>query len=203
MALPGDYSGKVDAIVVDPRNANIVYIGTDSGGVWKSTDGGTHWVPLSDHTALLGIGALALDPSNSNVIYAGTGGDYGFYFEAGIIKSTDGGATWIDVSAPFLAAGRPQILQIAVDPANGQNVLAATDYGVWHSTDTGLSWVHQTNAESGSVVFDARHSGVAYYTQDFLSFGDGSDGLYRPTAAPLGPISATPVRIPYRLKQER
>ncbi|MGC1458266.1 MAG: choice-of-anchor D domain-containing protein [Steroidobacteraceae bacterium] len=180
-ALPGDYSGKVDAIVVDPRNVSVVYIGTDSGGVWKSLDGGTKWAPLTDSTALLGIGALAFDPSDSNVIYAGTGGDYGFYLEAGIIKSTDGGATWINVAAPFLAAGRPQFLQIAVDPANGQNVLAATDYGLWHSTDAGLNWARQTNAQAGSVVFDTGHPGVAYYTQDFLVSGDGSDGLYRST----------------------
>ena len=177
--LPGDYSGKVDAIVVDPRDSNVVYVGTDSGGVWKSVDGGANWRPLTDSTALLGIGALALDPSNPNVIYAGTGGDFGFYLEAGVIKSTDGGATWTNIAAPFLASGRPQFLQFGIDPNNSQVVLAATDYGIWRSTDAGLTWTHQTTAQSGSVIFDPHHAGVAYYTQEYLQWNDGTDGLYR------------------------
>ena len=172
------YSGKVDAIVVDPANSNVVFIGTDSGGVWKSMDGGSNWIPLTDNTPMMGIGALAMDPRNSSVIYAGTGGDFGYYLEAGISKTTDGGVTWINVAAPFVAAGRPTFKQLAVDPSNSSIVLAATDYGVWRSTDAGLTWTLITAiGDSDDISFDRRQPGVAYYTWSY--YGNPSAGLYK------------------------
>ena len=68
-------SGRVTAISVDPTNASIVYIGGADGGVWKTTNGGANWTPLTDAEVSLAIGAIAIDPSNHNIIYAGTGED--------------------------------------------------------------------------------------------------------------------------------
>src|SRR5229473_3512874 len=66
-------SGRVTAIAVDPRSNDIIYIGAADGGVWKTTDGGTTWTPLTDQEASLSIGAVALDPSNPDMVYVGTG----------------------------------------------------------------------------------------------------------------------------------
>src|SRR5713226_6531309 len=66
-------SGRVTAIAVDPNNANTIYIGGAQGGVWKSTDGGANWTPMTDTQKSLAIGAIAIDPMNSQIIYAGTG----------------------------------------------------------------------------------------------------------------------------------
>src|SRR5947208_1469003 len=90
-------SGRVTAIAADPTNANIIYVGAASGGVWKTTNGGTSWTPLTDGQASLATGSLALDPLNSNIIYAGTGEENfsaDSYYGCGILKSVDGGATW-------------------------------------------------------------------------------------------------------------
>lgn len=69
----GNWSGRVRAIAVDPRDANILYLGAATGGVWKTTDGGASWTPLTDAQPSLVIGSLALDPANPDIIYAGTG----------------------------------------------------------------------------------------------------------------------------------
>src|SRR5579872_3667287 len=69
----GITSGRVSAILVDPRNANTIYAAGALGGVWKATDGGNTWTPLTDNQPSLAIGALAFDPSNPDIIYAGTG----------------------------------------------------------------------------------------------------------------------------------
>ena len=66
------HSGQVNALAVDPRNPSVVYLGAAGGGVWKSTDGGQTWVPLTDNQPSLEIGALTLDPSNPDIVYAGT-----------------------------------------------------------------------------------------------------------------------------------
>src|SRR5579859_763638 len=91
--LSGNQAGRVNAIAVDPRDANTVYIGTAESGVWKTKDGGTTWTPLTDYQASPAIGSLAIDPSHPDTVFAGTGDPVG-YPGAGILKSTDAGATW-------------------------------------------------------------------------------------------------------------
>lgn len=110
----GTCSGRVTSIGLDPTDpsGNTVYVGAAQGGVWKSTDGGSTWTPLLDHpvqpngTALpvadysLAVGAIAVDPSGT--VYVGTGegnGSVDSYYGAGILKSTDGGQTWIQLLA--------------------------------------------------------------------------------------------------------
>ena len=66
------HSGWINAVAVDPQNANVAYLGAVGGGVWKTTDGGQTWTPLTDNQPSLEIGALALDPTNPDIVYAGT-----------------------------------------------------------------------------------------------------------------------------------
>src|SRR5689334_8169722 len=64
----GITSGRVSAILVDPRIASTIYAAGAQGGVWKSTDGGNNWTPLTDNQPTLAVGALAFDPSNPDII---------------------------------------------------------------------------------------------------------------------------------------
>ena len=66
-------SGRTTAIVVNPTNANIVYVGTANGGIYRTTDGGTTWIQIFDGASSLAIGALALAPSSPSTLYVGTG----------------------------------------------------------------------------------------------------------------------------------
>lgn len=147
-----DVSGRVLAIVVDPRNSNVIYIGAAQGGVWKSSDGGSSWTPLTDNQPSLAIGALALDPNNPDVVYAGTGEPSlggGNYYGAGLLKSTDGGQSWTVLGVDRF--GGTGIAKIIVDPANSNTIYVANTRtgtegpalpprGVFKSTDGGQSW---------------------------------------------------------------
>src|SRR6266436_8629786 len=98
-------AGRVAALAVDPSNANVVYAGAAGGGVWKTTDGGVHWTPLTDAQPSLAVGSIAIDPLNHSIIYVGTGeenfsGDS--YYGAGILKSTNAGSSWTQIKGPFL-----------------------------------------------------------------------------------------------------
>src|SRR5262249_11817509 len=74
-AAPGGdpASGRITAVAADPTDPNTIYIAAAGGGVWKTTDGGTDWTPLTDAQPTLFMGAIAVAPSDPNTIYAGTG----------------------------------------------------------------------------------------------------------------------------------
>ena len=105
---PGYYSsyGNISSRIVTgayhPSNPNIIYIGPANGGVWKSTDAGTSWIPKTDNEASLAMGAIVIDPVNPEIIYAGTGEatySVASYYGRGLLKSTNGGDTWINITA--------------------------------------------------------------------------------------------------------
>lgn len=148
-------SGRITSIAYDPLDTNIVYAATAQGGVWKSTDGGLNWRPKSDYAASLAIGCVTVDPSSpvggkSVRILAGTGepNNSDSYYGAGMLFSSDGGETWAQRGAATFV--RAAFSTIAVDPANNQHLYAATDIGVYESTDEGVNW---TQIEPG-ICFD-------------------------------------------------
>src|SRR5207247_7821164 len=93
-------AGRTSSIALHPSDANVAYIATAGGGVWKTTDGGQSWAPMSDGLSSLASGAVALDPLNANIVLYGTGeqpynGD-GFPGD-GLFRSLDGGASWTKI----------------------------------------------------------------------------------------------------------
>jgi photosystem II stability/assembly factor-like uncharacterized protein len=127
------------AIAVHPTAMGTVYAGAADGGVWKTTNGGTSWVPLTDSIADLSVGALALAPSSPNIIYLGTGegGSAGDFVPGiGLLKSTDGGATW-GFPASVVAT---RFNRISVHPTNPQELVIGTNEGGFRSTDGGANW---------------------------------------------------------------
>lgn len=178
-------SGRIPAIAIDPRNPSVIYVGAASGGVWKSIDGGSSWRALTDDQNSLAIGSIVLDPKNSSIVYAGTGeANYSAnnYYGAGILKSTDAGATWTLTEGPFLHA---YIGSVAVSPANSQVVLAAAGNidtrnttGIWRSADSGNTWTRVLNGVGNQVVFDSVDGNIAYATLGDPA-GSSLNGLYR------------------------
>lgn len=137
-------SGRPTAIKVKPSDPKTVYLATAGGGVWKTSDFGQYptWTPITDTLGTLATGALELDPNNESVLWLGLGDAYDQQ-GGGLVKSTDEGATW---SAPILlsAAAHPvdgkssitnNVRAIKVDPLNSNNILVATDDGIYRSTD--------------------------------------------------------------------
>jgi len=145
---PGGMSGRVTAIDVVNKNTDVMYVGTASGGVWKSTSGGIKWEPIFDKELTASVGALAIQQSNPSVIWVGTGegnprnslnGGYGIY------KSLDGGKNW---KAMGLEKTR-HIHRVVIDPTNPDVVYAAAigspwgehpERGIFKTTDGGESW---------------------------------------------------------------
>ncbi|MFZ0678070.1 choice-of-anchor D domain-containing protein [Candidatus Binatus sp.] len=171
------WNGRVDAIAINPNNPSVIYLGATDGGIWKTIDAGATWTPTTDHETMLGIGepgAIAIDPNNTDTIYAGSSsflkdtGAQGTQVNTtiGILKSTDGGGSWITLGSGFPASNvgnasqfvNQNIFQIAVDPANSNDLYLAAGSGLYFSTDAGQNWTVGTGSsgdQADSLGFDA------------------------------------------------
>jgi FG-GAP-like repeat len=200
IANVGD-SGRIAGVAADPVDPKTIYIAAAGGGVWKTTDAGQSWTPLTDNQPTLFMGAIAVAPSDPNVIYAGTGeannsGDsfYGY----GILVSTNAGASWTLEAGPGRARGafyRKCVSRIAIDPTNPQIVYAAIadagnngvggNDGIWKSVDGGQNWTNTTtsittNSSFTDVIVDPTNSQTLYAAVGNF-FGSGSNGIYKTT----------------------
>src|SRR5712692_2394065 len=146
------FSGRVTAVVVDPTNSNIVYLGAAQGGVWRSTNAGGSWTAIFDGADSLAIGALALAPSDHTILYVGTGEFNGCgdcFFGAGLyrIDNADTSATLVGpINPPITLSGLTYnifngrgITKIVVDPNNAANIFVSTARGVAGSGANSLS----------------------------------------------------------------
>ena len=190
--------GRALAVAGVPGDPATFYFGAVAGGVWKTTDGGASWQPLTDRTPISSVGAIAVAPADHNIIYVGSGeaaprGD--ITYGDGVYKSVDGGQTWSSIGLKDTR----QIGALIVDPHNADIVLVAafghafgpnTERGVFRTTDGGRSWtkVLYKDEQTGAidVSFDPHDSKIVYAALwqarrqpwNFSSGGPGS-GLYR------------------------
>ena len=94
---PAAMSGRIAAVEGWAKNPDLVWVGTASGGVWKSVNAGLNWTPVFDDQPVASIGALAIDPNNSDVVWVGTGEANprnSVSVGEGVFKTLDGGRTW-------------------------------------------------------------------------------------------------------------
>lgn len=194
---PATMSGRVTAIDAVWSNPDIIYVGTASGGVWKTENGGQTWNSIFDENPIINIGAVAIQQSNPNVVWVGTGEGNprnSINLGAGIYKSLDGGKTWKLMGLEKSS----NIHRVIIDPANpnvvyagviGNPFAAHPERGVYKTTNGGETWekILFTNENSGvgDMIMDPtnpnkllvnmwEHHRTPY---DFKSGGAGS-GLY-------------------------
>ena len=146
-AGPFNVGGRATALTSLP-GGTVVYLGAADGGVFKSTNSGVNWTPVTDGFGPMSVGALAIDPSQPGVVYVGTGeanSSVDSYDGTGLYRSTDEGATW--VYAGLREAAR--IARVAVDPHESNRVFVAAmgtqfttgpDRGLYRTEDAGATW---------------------------------------------------------------
>ncbi|MDP2959354.1 MAG: hypothetical protein Q8N53_23245 [Longimicrobiales bacterium] len=144
----GPVGNRVSAVIGEPGNPDVFYVGAASGGVFKSEDGGHSWRPVFDAQPAQSIGALALAPSDPNVLWAGTGEAFirsNVSIGNGVYRSTDGGETWTHMGLD--ATGR--VGRIVIDPRDPDVVFVAAlghlygpqqERGVYRTKDGGETW---------------------------------------------------------------
>jgi hypothetical protein len=139
--------GRVNAITVDPSNEDTYYVGAPAGGIWKSTDAGVNWTPLTDYLPQIGVSGIAVHPTDPKTIYIATGDDDASdSYSVGVFKTTNGGATWNNTAG---LSGNPSSMNdIYIHPTDNETLMVATSSGVHKSTDGGTTW---SNKLSGNI----------------------------------------------------
>jgi PKD repeat protein len=141
---PGGYAGlgRLNCIGFHPTDNNTLYVGAAAGGVWKTTDGGSTWIPQSDDIDAIGISDIVvLTTAGNDIVYIATGDrDHSDTYSVGVLKSTDGGSTWQNTGLIFTVGQKRLIYRLLVDPINNNIFYAATSVGVYKSNDSGANW---------------------------------------------------------------
>lgn len=194
---PAGMSGRVTSIDAIYNNPTTIYLGTASGGVWKTENGGASWTPVFDEQPIQNIGSVAITQSNPSVVWAGTGEGNprnSISLGEGIYKSLDGGKTW---KCMGLQKTR-NIHRILIDPNNPDIVYAGVmgnpfmehaERGVYKTTDGGENWklILHTNDTSGvgDMVMDPSNPNKLFVnmyqhkrTPWSLKGGGSGSGLY-------------------------
>jgi len=139
--------------------------GVPGEGIFASTNGGLAWQPSSRGVFAVSVRAIAVSPTNPEILYVGTPGR--------IRRSLNGGVTWDDASGNLVGMERAAH-DLWVDPRDEQRVIAATDSGVFHTSDRGATWIPAPGA-SPVVALDVHRNGGDYG----LVIAVGRDGVYR------------------------
>lgn len=202
-------SGRVNTIAVSPENPQLVLIGAGTGGIWRSEDGGSTFVPVSGDHPDLTVGSIAFSASRPSIVYAGMGDPYSpggnVYFGGGVLKSTNAGRSWVQLeSATFPAVAR--VAKLIVDPADSNRLYAVVRAirtgnqsafgGFYFSTDGGATWSRTFETTGIDLALSSADSRVLYL--------GGARGLERSTDGGLrwqhildapGPIPGGGVRV--------
>ena len=134
-------AGRINFIRFDPVTSTTMYVGAPDGGLWKTTNGGTSWTTNTDQLAVIGCSDIAINPANNQIMYLATGdGDGGDTYSTGVLKSTDGGATWVATGLAWTANQGRTISRLLINSTNPLIVMAFGSNGIWRTTDGGTTW---------------------------------------------------------------
>jgi photosystem II stability/assembly factor-like uncharacterized protein len=185
---PINVGGRMRAVAVHPTETNTLLAGGAAGGVWRSTDLGRTWIPLSDNQPRLAVGAVAIDKNNPDILFAGTGEpisvNFGrsngspFYDGVGVIRSSDGGQSWALLPWPSSSSA---VHRIALNPVSSDTLLVATIDRLFKSTNGGQNWVNVLSGVITDVMYKPGDPSTVYAAVG-NNGGGSANGVYVSTS---------------------
>lgn len=196
-STPGGYAGlgRINCVAFHPTDANTFWVGSPSGGLWKTTNGGISWTILNDNQPVIGVSDIAVDYNDPNIIYIATGdrdggslwslsgGQVADNASVGVLKSTDGGSTWNPTGLSYTADQKKLVTRLLIHPSNNSILFAAmfdwnsSTSGIFKSTNAGATWVKKTSNLWIDMEFKPGDPTIMYAS----SYGYGSTYVNRST----------------------
>lgn len=201
---PNNIGGRSNAIAIHPVDTSIVFIGSASGGLWKSTTGGigaSAWTIVNTGFPSSAVSAIAIDPANPNVMYIGTGENYGYQYSnygldirvtrgmygIGILKTTNAGTTWTK-ALDWSYSNQRGVWDVIINPKRTNTIYAATTEGVYKSINAGSSWTQVLNYKMAmDLLINPVDTNILYASVGNLSsyVPNANVGIYKTTNAGL------------------
>ena len=159
-------TGKLNCIAFHPTDTSIIWVGSEAGGLWKTTNGGNSWVHSSGNMVNSGIQEIVIDPINANIMYLITAGSWGALTRnIGVFKSTDGGNTWNTTGLTYPATAYAYFHRIAMHPVDHNILFVAASNGIWKTINGGTTWTQQVSSrEFHEVKFNPSNPAIVYAT---------------------------------------
>ena len=171
-------TGRIDCIAFHPTDTNIIYIGTPTGGIWKTTDGGHTWTPLGDMLASIGISDIALYPGHPDTIFVATGDrDAGEVYSVGILRSNDGGVTWKNTGLSFDQEEGYRVNRLVIRPDQPDTMIAGTSKGLYLITNQAMTVHKILDGHFKDIELMPGNSRVIYAA----TYGSDGSTIYRST----------------------
>ncbi|MEO5570193.1 MAG: T9SS type A sorting domain-containing protein [Bacteroidia bacterium] len=151
--------GRINCMAFYPGQPDTMFIGAACGGLWRTNDGGATWSSNTDLLPSLSISEIVINPAHPDTMYLATGDKYGIYFQyevighysAGILMSSDGGATWNQTSLNLTQAQNILYQRLIINPLNPSILILAASNGIYRTIDGGANW---TNVQAGGMFYD-------------------------------------------------
>lgn len=189
--------GRINCIAFDPAVASTYYVGVAQGGIWKTTNNGSSWTPLTDQLPITRISDICIDPNNTSTMYISVCDfeyiGFGLYLNGrkrhthyglGVYKTTDGGTSWQPTGLSFqMTDGDASLIRkILVDPGNSNTLLACGVSGMYRSTDAGNNWTQVMDSLMWDMVPDPVNPAVVYAASGWVyNANDGYAAIYKST----------------------
>lgn len=165
--LPTDWApgvGRVETMHPDPTNDNIIYLGSRSGGFWKTQDGGNTWYSTTQDLAAVGVVDIEIHPTNHNEIYIVTKHSTGY--SLGILKSTDYGETWSTTGLGLNFNNYIQLYDLYICPTNPNVMYCSSNYGIYKTTDGGTIWNRPITENTRSMMVNPNDCDAVYWIEN-------------------------------------
>ncbi|MBC8489699.1 MAG: hypothetical protein H8D45_27075 [Bacteroidetes bacterium] len=155
--------GRVNCIAFHPTDPYTFYIGTPSGGIWKTSEEGANWTSLCNGIPSIGVSGIVVNPANPDIIYILTGdGDGGNTFSIGVLKSIDGGISWSATGLTFDKEDKKVGYKLKMHPTNYNILFATTTDGTYKTTDAGVTWTEVHNWLFYDIEFKPGNPSIMY-----------------------------------------
>ncbi len=196
-------NGRINCIAFDPVEADIIWVGSPAGGLWKSIDGGSNWTTNTDDLPVIGVSHIAIDPSDNQVMYIVTGdANATDTYSIGILKSIDGGSTWNTTGLSYTVDQTKTVNKVIINPNFTDSLYAVTNSNILISADAGDTWQTvgiigrwrdiEMKPDNTNVLYAAKQSsgGSNIYKSidgganwSLINSGVATSGKYRPLIA--------------------
>lgn len=189
--------GRINCITFHPTIANTYFVGVAQGGVWKTTNNGTSWTPLTDNLPITRVSDICIDPTNPNTMYISVcdfeyigvslflnGRKRNTHYGLGVYKTTDGGLTWVPTGLTFqLTNGDASLIRkVIVNPTNSNDVVACGVSGMYKSTNGGTTWTKKLDSLFWDLQQDPVSPNILYGATGWvLNSNTGNAGVYKST----------------------
>lgn len=189
--------GRINSIAFHPTNPNIFFVGVAQGGVWKTTNNGVSWTPLTDNLPITRISDISINPTNPNEIYISVcdfeyigvslhlnGRKRHTHYGLGVYKTLDGGLTWAPTGLTYnLTNGDASLIRkILINPSNTNDIVACGVTGIYKSSNAGATWTKKLDSLFWDMHQDPINPNILYASTGWVMTSNiGNAGVYKST----------------------